>query len=482
MFINYLSSQEKTIKSFLFIKIISKIVKLKINHLVVMHQTPINIETVDRLKRESGIASIGKASIRELVKLVNQIESATNSQFVKMEMGVPGLATPSIAIEAEIEALRNGVTSIYPNIEGIAPLKREAARFVKNFLDIDVREEGCIPTVGSMQGGMAAFMVAGRYDKAKDNVLFIDPGFPVQKNQLKMLGMKYETFDVYNYRGEKLRSKLEKYLQQGNISCIIYSNPNNPSWVCFTEKELQIIGDLATQYDVVVIEDLAYFAMDFRTDKSKPGVPPYQPTVAKYTDNYLMLISGSKAFSYAGQRIGCVVISDVLFSRRFPDLKRYFPSDEFGKAMIFGPIYGLSSGVAHSVQYGFAALLKAVNDGEYNFVKDTREYGEKAKVLKQVFEQNGFHIVYDRDEDKILADGFYFTVGYQNLTGEELVEELLYYGISAISLSTTGSNREGIRACVSQVVRSQFDVLNERLKKFNENHKVDKAVAKSAAL
>ncbi|TCN64725.1 aspartate/methionine/tyrosine aminotransferase [Acetobacteroides hydrogenigenes] len=452
------------------------------NHSEAMHQTPIDIETVDRLKRESGIANVGKSSIRELVKLVVQIEKATNSQFVKMEMGVPGLATPAIAIEAEIEALRSGVTAVYPSIEGIDPLKKEMSRFVKNFLNVEVREEGCIPTVGSMQGGMAAFMVANRCDKAKDTVLFIDPGFPVQKNQLRMLGMKYETFDVYNYRGEKLRSKLEKYLQEGNISCIIYSNPNNPTWVCLTEKELQIIGDLATRYDVVVVEDLAYFAMDFRVDMSKPGVPPYQPTVAKYTDNYLMLISGSKAFSYAGQRIGCVVISDVLFKRRFPDLKRFFPNDEFGKAMIFGPIYGLSSGVAHSVQYGFAALLKAVNDGKYNFVEETREYGEKAKILKQIFEQNGFHIVYDRDEDKVLADGFYFTVGYQNLTGEELLEELLYYGVSAISLSTTGSKREGIRACVSQVARSQFGILEERLKMFNENHKVDKAVAQSTAL
>ncbi len=447
-----------------------------------MHQTPIDIEIVDRLKRESGIVNVGQASIRELVKLVCQIESASNSQFVKMEMGVPGLATPSIAIDAEIEALKSGVTSIYPSIEGIAPLKKEVSQFVKNFLNIDVREEGCIPTVGSMQGGMAAFMVAGRFDKQKDTVLFIDPGFPVQKNQLKMLGVQYDTFDVYNYRGEKLRSKLEKYLQQGNISSIIYSNPNNPTWVCFSEKELQIIGELATRYDVMVIEDLAYFAMDFRSDLSKPGVAPYQPTVANYTDNYLMLISGSKAFSYAGQRIGCLVISDVLFKRRFPDLKRYFSSDEFGKAMIFGPMYGLSSGVAHSVQYGFAALLKAVNDGKYNFVEVTREYGEKAKLLKTIFKQNGFHIVYDRDEDEVLADGFYFTVGYQSLTGEELVEQLLYYGVSAISLGTTGSCREGIRACVSQVSRSQFDTLNDRLMMFNENHKVDKAVAESTTV
>ena len=37
-------------------------------------------------------------------------------------------------------------------------------------------------------------------------------------------------------------------------------------------KELQIIGELANQYDIIILEDLAYFAMDFRKDLSHPGV------------------------------------------------------------------------------------------------------------------------------------------------------------------------------------------------------------------
>lgn len=44
--------------------------------------------------------------------------------------------------------------------------------------------------------------------------------------------------------------------------------------------------------------------MDFRQDLSTPYQAPFQPSVAHYTDNYVLLISGSKAFSYAGQRIG----------------------------------------------------------------------------------------------------------------------------------------------------------------------------------
>jgi len=57
------------------------------------------------------------------------------------------------------------------------------------------------------------------------------------------------------------------------------------------------------------------------------------------------------------------------------------------------------------------------------------------------------------------------------MEGVDLLEELLYYGISAIALATTGSERsEGLRACVSQIHRSQFDDLELRLKAFNEHH------------
>ncbi|MCF6185660.1 MAG: pyridoxal phosphate-dependent aminotransferase, partial [Bacteroidales bacterium] len=338
------------------------------------------------------------------------------------------------------------------------------------FLDVDLSEEGCMPTVGSMQGAMAAFLVANRTDHNKKGTLFIDPGFPVQKQQCQVLGHDYESFDVYDYRGEKLRAKLESYLKTGTVSSILYSNPNNPAWICFTDEELQIIGEMANKYDVIVIEDLAYFGMDFRKDYSHPGVPPYQPTVAKYTDNYIFLISSSKAFSYAGQRVGTIAISDSLFKRRYPDLKRYYATDGFGYSMIYGALYALSSGVTHSAQYGLAAMLKAANDGEYNFVDSVKVYGERAKKMKKLFLENGFSIVYDTDIDEPIADGFYFTFSYPGMSGSELLKNLLYYGISAISLAITGSNHaEGLRACVSQIKESQFEDLEYRLKRFHED-------------
>ncbi len=437
-----------------------------------MTQIPISKETISKVAKSNKIENAGKASIREVKKLINDVEKETGIRFIRMEMGIPGLPAAKIGVDAEIEALRNGCASIYPDIYGTEELKRQISLFVKNFMNLNVPTDCCLPTVGSMQGGFASFMTLTRADKKKNKVLFIDPGFPVQKQQCKILDIPVKSFDVYDYRGEKLRGKLEEMLKDGDVSCLIYSSPNNPAWFCFTEEELKIIGEMATKYGTVVIEDLAYFAMDFRKDYSKPGVPPYQPTVAHYTDNYILMVSGSKSFSYAGQRIAMMIISEKLYNANFPDLAHYYGTSQLGRAMVFGTLYCLSSGTAHSAQYALAAILKAVNEGSFDFVKEIKEYGEKAHIMKKMFTDNGFTIVYDKDLEKPIADGFYFTFCYPGFTGEALLNELLHYGISAISLDITGSTRQGIRACVALVSRDQFPDLETRLIQFRKDHPI----------
>jgi aspartate/methionine/tyrosine aminotransferase len=437
-----------------------------------MNSIPISSELISDIAHKHGIPDAGSASIREIAFLVNLLEAKTGIKFIRMEMGVPGLKTPSVGIEAEIASLRNGVSAIYPDISGLSELKEETSRFIRLFLNVNIKPEGCIPTVGSMMGGMVSFLVANRNDRTKEGTLFIDPGFPVQKQQVKMIGHDYYSFDVYNFRGKKLKRKLESYFKTGKISSLLYSN--NPAWICLNEEELSIIGELAREYDVIVIEDLAYFGMDFRKDYSKPGKPPYQPTVAHYTDDYILLISSSKMFSYAGQRIGIMAISDHLFNRSYPDLLRYYSTDKFGHSAIFGALYAISAGVSHSAQYGLAALFKAENEGVYNYRDDIREYAEKASIMKKMFIDHGFKITYDKDLDELVADGFYFTISWPGMSGKELLSELILYGISAITLDITGSEKEGLRACVSLVPRSQFNDLEERLGKFMKDHTIKK--------
>ncbi|MCD7935618.1 MAG: pyridoxal phosphate-dependent aminotransferase [Tannerellaceae bacterium] len=437
-----------------------------------MKETPVNSAAVRTVIDKYNLPDFGKATIREVVAIASELEESTGTEFIHMEMGVPGLKPAQVGVEAEMEALRKGVASIYPNINGTPELKNEAARFVKAFMNIDVQPESCVPVTGSMQGTFASFMVAGQCDPGKDTILFIDPGFPVQKQQITVMGYRYESFDVYAYRGEKLYAKLESYLRSGRIAALTYSNPNNPAWFCLTEQELQVIGELATQYDVIVIEDLAYFAMDFRKELGTPFEPPYQATIARYTGHYILQISGSKAFSYAGQRIGITVISDKLYKRTYPGLTARYGSGTFGSVYIHRVLYALSAGTGHSAQWALTAMFKAASDGEFDFISEVKEYGNRAHRLKNIFLRYGFRIVYDHDLDDPIADGFYFTIAYPGMSGGELMKALIYYGISAISLSTTGSDQEGLRACTSFIKDHQYALLEERLEAFTKEYPV----------
>lgn len=431
-------------------------------------------ELVAKAVSELHIADLSRATIGEVLLVAQYLERETGIPFIRMDQGSPGLPVNSYGVEAEKAALDRGVGSKYPAAAGVPELKYEASRFVKAFLDVDISERACVPTVGSVAGSYGSFIAATQCTPGKNKVLFIDPGFPIQKSQLRVIGAEWEEFDIYNHRGQALREKLEEMLSDGHIAAIVYSNPNNPAWICLEEEELKIIGELATKYDIIVIEDLAYFCMDFRRDLGHPFEPPYPPTVAHYTDNYILMLSSSKIFSYAGQRMALTCISDKLFDRHYPALaERYKDAGVFGQTLIASILYMITSGCTASTQYAYAEMLRLSTDGKINFVEDTREYAIRAERMKRIFTDNGFHIVYDNDVTQPVGDGFFFTIGYGEMSGGMLLRELLYYGVSSISLSTTGSEQQGVRACTSRMRDDLYDVLAERMKAFMEDHPLE---------
>lgn len=432
---------------------------------------PLSQDILDRTASNLGIIDISTATIRQIVALSGALEKEADEKFVHLELGNPGLPSSEIGIEAEIEALHAGVANKYPAINGIPELKKAGSRFIKAFMDIDIPEKAIVPTVGSMQASFTLQLLLSQRLPGRDTILFFNPGFPAQRHQAKVLGLGIEQFDIYDYRGKALESKLEEFLSKSNITAMLFSNPNNPAWINLTEEELEIIGRMATKYDVIVIEDVAYLGMDFRTDFSHPFESPYIPSVGKYTDNFIMLVSGSKIFSYAGQRIAIAAMSRDVYERKYEFFTNFYEMPAFGDAYIFGVLYTASSGTSHSAQHALAAMMNAACDGKLDFVKDTSEYGRRASIMKKCFIDNGFHIVYSMDAERPISDGFFFTVGFDGIDGKTLQYELLRHGVSAITLSSTGSEQDGVRICVSTLSDDKdFEILKKRLKAFRNEH------------
>ena len=431
-------------------------------------KTIIDSSLINREMQNLEVTSLDDLSIRQLVSLVKTFEKESGEEFIHFEIGVPGLPASQVGIEAQKRALDEGVASVYPALEGEPALKQAAAKFIRAIVGAEVEPRHCIPTVGSMQGTFASLMAVAALDPKKDTILYLDPGFPVQKTQADVLGIRREAFDIYNFRAERLAPKLEEYLSTGRIAAILYSNPNNPSWMCLTEDELKTIGELATKYGAIVIEDLAYVTMDFRKGVDPATGLPTQVSVTKYTDNYILLLSGSKIFSYAGERIAVTCISDKVFDMKSESLKERYGMPSFGNVFVHKLIYTLSSGVSHSAQMALAKMMDLAAEGIYNYRDEVREYALRTERIREILTRHGFHLVYDKDVDEPVGNGFFFTIGYKDMKGGELLGKLLQCGVSGIVLTSTGSDYDGIRACSSAIKPHHYDLLDQRLAMFEE--------------
>ena len=201
----------------------------------------VDSKPIHSIVTELEIDDIRSASIRQIGAVVRAVEARTGVEYIHFEMGVPGLPRSAVGVRAECEALQRGVASVYPIIDGIPEIKEQASRFVKAFLDTDINPQGCIPTVGSMQAAFASLMIVSKLDKRRDTILYLDPGFPVQKLQAQVIGVNVASFDIADFRGKALEAKLEEFYAKGNIGAVLYSTPNNPTWMTLTDEELEII-------------------------------------------------------------------------------------------------------------------------------------------------------------------------------------------------------------------------------------------------
>jgi len=212
--------------------------------------------------------------------------------------------------------------------------------------------------------------------------------------------------------------------------------------------------------------------MDFRDpNRGKPYCAPFQPTIGRYTMNCVHLLSCSKIFSYAGERAAVIAVHPDLAHRHFHALTvRYNNDGQFMRTLVYQVLYAISSGVAHSVQYAMAAMMQAACEGKINFVKNTHVYADRAHRIKEILNKHNFRVVYDMDADnRPVGDGFFFTFTYRDWTGEQLINKLIYYGVSAISLFSTGAKREGLRGCSASVRDDQLDALDEQLALFDRD-------------
>ena len=135
-------------------------------------------ELVEKAVKELHIANLAQATIGDVLLVAQYLEKETGIPFIRMDQGSPGLAANQIGIEAEKAALDRGVGSQYPAAAGVPELKKEASRFVKAFLNLDISPRACVPTTGSVAGSFGSFKPVRSVFRGKTRYCSLIPDFP----------------------------------------------------------------------------------------------------------------------------------------------------------------------------------------------------------------------------------------------------------------------------------------------------------------
>jgi aspartate/methionine/tyrosine aminotransferase len=414
---------------------------------------------VEQALRQAGI-DFQQLDIQELWKQIDDLEKKLGLKYVRMDFGVPGLPPPQGALWTQLQVIANeAAPKTYPPAAGLNELKLATSEFLKHFLKLEVDAEYCLPTCGATQGAFIAQAIAGRRYAGKTKVVHLEPGYPPVKEQTRFLGLQCCGIDLLECRGARLVDQIRSHCGGGDVAAISWSSPNNPTGITLLEEELRGIAAVCNQHDVIAIEDAAYLCM------SPNSSPPHARSVAHFTSNFFLLLSASKMFSYAGERIGVLVTSKALASRSYQDLHRFMGCADVWQA-IRRTVFNLTAGAPHSAQLALAAAFNSCTRGEYELVDILAEYGRRARTVKNILLRHKFHLL---SSDSSEEDGFYLTFAYPGLNAEVLLRKLLCHGISALPLALFGSSRhDGLRGCVGLLGPKDLARFQQRIKAFSQ--------------
>lgn len=395
--------------------------------------------------------------------LIDEAEQRLGCQYVRMDFGAPALPAPDLAVAAQLKALTDhSAAALYPPHEGLPRLREAAAAFISTTLAISAGADDCFVTCGATQALFIAQAIAARCRPGRSHVLFLEPGYPPGRAQAAFLGIPQLRLDVLACRGEDFRRELHSLFSKHPIGAVVWSAPNNPAWFHLGESELREIAALCRASGAIPVEDLTYMGMD------PPATPAaaLQPSIAHYTDRYVLVLSASKVLSYPGERIGIMLAAPGFLAENCPALDGFYGTSSVRRALS-NLIFNLTAGAPFSPQYGIAAVLEAVVAGSYDLTDTLAPYRQRSAAAKQLLRRCGFEIVEREGSAERRRDGFYFLFRHPHYRAQALAHELLLSGVAALPASLFGADEQaGLRACVSKLDEQAMSRLERRLEGF----------------
>lgn len=217
-------------------------------------------------------------------------------RVIHYEIGDPSFNTPSHIIEAAKEALDANQTH-YTNSQGIYEFREAIAETTESDL-------GYRPALDQIlvcpANAIIDFTIRCLVNPGQE-VIFPDPGFPtyisaMEYNGIIPIGIQLKEENKFRMNPNDISKKIT-----AKTRLIIINSPQNPTGSVLTEKDIQEIYKIATEYDLYVLSDEVYSKLIYDASHHSPTV------FDQCRERTILLKSLSKVYAMSGWRIGYAV-------------------------------------------------------------------------------------------------------------------------------------------------------------------------------
>ncbi len=284
---------------------------------------------------------------------------------VGLGAGEPDFNTPGHIIEAAYRSMKEGHTKYTPS-GGLAGLKKAVAEKFKNDQGLDYSPSELIVTSGAKHALYTLFQVI--LDPG-DEVIIPSPYWVSYPEQVKLA----EGLPVFIEGKEENRYKITpdqlREAMTDKTKAFILNSPSNPTGMMYTADELEAIGAVCLEHNILIVSDEIYEKLVY-AGNSHVSIAQLSPELKEQT----VIINGvSKSHSMTGWRIGYAAGSETII-----------------KAMTNLASHSTSNPASVS-QYGAIAAYEGPQDA----VEEMRKAFESRldKIYEQLLEIPGFTCV-----------------------------------------------------------------------------------------
>ena len=249
------------------------------------------------------MASIGTETAFEAAARARALE-ATGRSVIHLEIGEPDFDTPANVRDAAKRALDDGWTHYGPPL-GLPALREAIATDATARKGFAASPDRVVVTPGAKP--IMFYAIESLVEPGVD-VIFPDPGFPIYESMTRFCGGTPVRLPIRQELDFRIDLDELERLITPRTRLLIINSPANPTGGVFTRKDVERIGELALQHNLVVLADEIYGRIVYEGEHvslaSLPGL----------ADRTIVLDGFSKTYAMTGWRLGYAIVPEPLLA------------------------------------------------------------------------------------------------------------------------------------------------------------------------